>query len=433
MERSTDRAVENVARHRFVELFVRVRLYAAPAVAFLAALAALEGPLWRTVSLLSVSGVVLTLSIFEHRHFRRTEDLKLGIAANLAALLVGQAIVITGTGGLASPLMPGVVLFGVIGGLFGPRPFIRWMPIVFHVPWLAALAWLHVHAPPEDFIPSYLEGWLVVGRGTGPWIVAAVFSLFVLGAPRVGQRLREVMTRAYADLGTARERELELHRSQRSELESLTGELARDLEMPLAGMVDLSTRLERELGDGGTREKAQGHVRVLRTEMDRMRAIIAELVDFARPVSPLELKEHDLEALVRELVLLYQRVLEERSLTVSIESHGRTVAPIDKRKIRTVLMNLIQNAVEASPPGAEIAIALSAGHQEVRIEVRDSGPGLAPAVEGKAMEPGVTTKESRSGLGLTIARTLVRQHDGRLELKDDEGLAAIVHLPRQRP
>jgi signal transduction histidine kinase len=387
MTDGTERAVERATHDRFVDLFVRVRIYAAPVVALLAALAAFEGPLWRSASLLTVSIGMLALALFEHRQYRRREELAFGFRGNLGALMVAQALVITGTGGLLSPLMPGVLLFGVIGGLFGPVRFVRWVPVLFHLPWLALLAWLHVAAPLEGFIPFYLEGWVVLGEGAAPWIVAGIYGLFVLGSPRAGRGLRRVITRAYGDLSAARDRELELHRSQRSELESLTGELARDLEAPLASMVDLGARLEREL-DEGAPARARNHTRSLRTEVDRMRAVIAELVDFARPVSPLALKEHDLEALLHELVLLYERTCAERALTMQLRSRGQTVAPIDKRKIRTAVMNLIQNAVEASPAGGTIAIELEGRRHEVRITIRDVGPGLIRTWRSTPWSPG---------------------------------------------
>ncbi len=425
-----DREVERATRDRFVDLFVRVRVYVAPFVATIALLAALEGPLWRTASLVSAMALVLSISIAENRHYVRTGDLALGVPANLFALHVAQAAVITGTGGLVSPLMPGVIVFGVVTGLFGPLGFSRWVPLLFHIPWLVTLAWIHVHHPLDGFIPSYLEGWVVLGRGPGPWIVAGVFGAATLGAPQAGRKLRLVITRAYHDLSAARERELELHRTQRSELEALTGELAHDLKNPLASMVGLGALLDREL-EGGTPAKARDHVRILRTEVDRMRKVVAELLDFSRPVSPLDRKAHDLEPLLREIVALYEGACAERGLTIELVCRGSTEAEVDKRKIRTVLVNLVQNALEASPVDGRVAIEVAGKRDRVSIAVRDSGPGLDPEIGERVLEPGVTTKAEGSGLGLTIARTLVHQHDGTLELSNDDGLTVTVSLPRR--
>ncbi|MBO6940219.1 MAG: HAMP domain-containing histidine kinase [Deltaproteobacteria bacterium] len=423
--------VERATRDRFVDLFIRVRVYVAPFVAVVALLAALEGPLWRTTSLIGAMMMVLLLSIAEHRHYLRTGALALGVPANLFALMVAQAVVVTGTGGLISPLMPGVIVFTVVAGLFGPPTFSRWVPLLFHIPWLFALAWIHVHDLLAGFVPQYLEGWVVLGRGQGPWVVAAVLGVMAFGGPQGGRKLRLVITRAYNDLSAAREREFELHRTQRSELEALTGELAHDLKNPLASMVGLGALLERELGDGGSREKARDHVRILRTEVDRMRKVVAELLDFSRPVSPVDRKTHDLEVLLREIVALYEGACAERGLSIELTCRGATEAAVDKRKIRTVLVNLVQNALEASPRRGTVAIEVTGTRDRVRIAVRDSGPGIDPAIGERVLEPGVTTKAEGSGLGLTIARTLVHQHDGTLELESDHGLTVTVELPRR--
>ena len=110
---------------------------------------------------------------------------------------------------------------------------------------------------------------------------------------------------------------------------------------------------------------------------------------------------------------------------------GSSRVPIDKRKIRSVLVNLVQNAIEASPANGTIALGVDGDRDAVRFRCRDQGPGLDPAVAERVLEPGVTTKSTGSGLGLTIARTLVHQHQGDLELRDADGLEVVVTLPRR--
>jgi signal transduction histidine kinase len=100
-----------------------------------------------------------------------------------------------------------------------------------------------------------------------------------------------------------------------------------------------------------------------------------------------------------------------------------------------MLINLMLNAIEASPPGTTIEVMATRDRERVRISVLDRGPGLDGDMLSRAPELGVSTKPDGLGLGLTIARLLARQHCGTLELRnrDGGGLVAEIQLPLVSP
>ena len=112
------------------------------------------------------------------------------------------------------------------------------------------------------------------------------------------------------------------------------------------------------------------------------------------------------------------------------------------RKVEQILINLVQNALDVAPPGTEVEIeVVDARPHEVRVHIRDAGPGLSESIRARVFEPGVTDKAEGSGLGLTVARALARQHGGELELDNRRpgrghpsgGCEATLILPLDPP
>ena len=97
----------------------------------------------------------------------------------------------------------------------------------------------------------------------------------------------------------------------------------------------------------------------------------------------------------------------------------------DEAQIQRVLVNLIKNAMEASPERGTItlrAVRENGSAPGIRMEVEDSGPGMDPATLERAVAPGFTTKSTGSGLGLTLVQRIVEQHSGRFGLESNPGI-----------
>jgi signal transduction histidine kinase len=96
--------------------------------------------------------------------------------------------------------------------------------------------------------------------------------------------------------------------------------------------------------------------------------------------------------------------------------------------VKQVLINLVQNALDAAPAGSAVTMEAVAAGGGAEARVLDRGRGLDAALGSKVFEPGVTTKQAGSGLGLTIARALARQHGGELHLEARPGGGTVARL-----
>lgn len=158
-----------------------------------------------------------------------------------------------------------------------------------------------------------------------------------------------------------------------------------------------------------------------------------EMVDaFARyaKLPPMARRPVVVSELVRQVVGLYDGV--RRDVAVRCEDSAAGVeALVDPEQLRQVLTNLVDNAVEASPPGSDVAVAVTRRDDQVEIVVADRGPGLAVDDPEVLFQPFYSTKGRGSGVGLAIVQRIVTDHGGsvRLEPNQPSGVRAVVRIP----
>jgi signal transduction histidine kinase len=220
-----------------------------------------------------------------------------------------------------------------------------------------------------------------------------------------------------------RDRMLSLHADQNRALIGLSGEIAHELKNPLASVKGLAALVGRDL-EGKSAER----MTVLRREVDRMQDVLEELLTFSRPLVPLAMEEVELGALSREVARLHEGSAAERTVGIEVRADAPVRVQCDPRKVRQVLINLVQNALDASPAGATIEVALAATDDGAMLTVLDRGPGIDAELGERVFEAGVTTKDHGSGIGLVVARSIARQHGGELTLRPREGGGCVAEL-----
>jgi signal transduction histidine kinase len=224
-------------------------------------------------------------------------------------------------------------------------------------------------------------------------------------------------------LGALKERSVVRERTQA--LARLVSGLAHEVKNPL-GAIRLTVETLRE----GTKDPADREaLDVVTSEVERLSLLVDQLRLLGGPQrfapAPCEPGK-----VLDEVLALLRRTLEHRGLAVERTGEAPAVL-VDPRAFKQALLNLLLNAIEASPRGSRIGIVLGAG-ERARIEVRDEGPGIAGPARSRLFEPFFTTKDGGTGLGLALARRVAREHGGTLELLDapPPGARFLLELPR---
>ncbi|MBZ5621419.1 MAG: HAMP domain-containing histidine kinase [Acidobacteriia bacterium] len=206
-------------------------------------------------------------------------------------------------------------------------------------------------------------------------------------------------------------------------LGSLAMSVVHDLRNPLAAIHSGAEMLN------GSQLPEQ-HVRRLARNMYNASVRIQELLqDYVDLCRSRESQPHptNLRSLVAHAVDRIAAMAEAQSVVVVQDVPAWLVLTLDRRRIGSVLANLLANALEAMPAGGSIHISTIAGENSVAIRVLDTGPGVAPEIRDRLFQPFVTArKPSGWGLGLAQARQIVLDHGGEMWLESPPGGGACL-------
>jgi signal transduction histidine kinase len=207
----------------------------------------------------------------------------------------------------------------------------------------------------------------------------------------------------------------------------LAAGIAHEVGNPLAAISSLVQLLRRRDIDEQTRERLQ----MVDDQLRRIQRTLRELVDFSRPVAKTEsvVEIHAAIESALSIAKYYKRKKGKRIITTY--ARGLPTLRMVRDQFVQVVLNLVLNAMDATPEGGEIELRTSLVGGWLRIEIRDTGTGIAPQHRDRVFQPYFTTKETGTGLGLFVCRNIVEQQlGGRLELTQSapEGTTFTVLL-----
>jgi two-component system nitrogen regulation sensor histidine kinase NtrY len=221
--------------------------------------------------------------------------------------------------------------------------------------------------------------------------------------------------------------------------------LAHEIKNPLTPIQLSAERLRRNFSSAPPNARAlvEECTGAIVIEVEALKTLVDEFAQFARLRGPRTLPA-DLNRLVEDTLRLYAGVLQQASLRVENRlAPNLPLVRIDAEQIRQVVINLVDNAMEAlggphgppRPDGTPPVIAITTGYDQingvVRLVVSDNGPGVPSADREKLFMPYYSTKGRGSGLGLAIVRRIVAEHGGGIDVGDatPKGTVFTVELP----
>lgn len=180
------------------------------------------------------------------------------------------------------------------------------------------------------------------------------------------------------------------------------------------------------------RETQQEMAEYIVEESERINSMINNFLNFARPQEP-RLRSCDLGDLLSRILQLVAPQARSHNVEIIREiPHERFLVRIDPEQIQQAIMNIALNALESMPRGGVCSVSLSRnGKDRVMIRLSDTGPGIAKEDLPRIFDPFFTTKDKGTGMGLSIAHTIVGKHGGTISVNvgREKGTTFSVNLP----
>jgi two-component system nitrogen regulation sensor histidine kinase NtrY len=209
--------------------------------------------------------------------------------------------------------------------------------------------------------------------------------------------------------------------------------LAHEIKNPLTPIQLCAERLQRHFAGAAPAARAlvDECTATIVGEVESLKGLVDEFSQFARMPSPKTVST-DLSQLIADTIALYDGLVN----AVCIEQRnapGLPLVRLDPEQIRRVIINLIDNAIEAMERTGEIVVEtqIDAANAIVRIIVADNGPGIPAGEREKLFLPYYSTKRRGSGLGLAIVRRIIAEHGGNIDVGDNtpRGTRFTIELP----
>ncbi len=349
----------------------------------------------------------------------------------LIKLAIGY-VLIGYTGGLTSPyylilLLP-VVSAATALGVFGTLAFTV-SSCAAYLSFLLFIDWTQFAIEPAQVVELARRLVFLALSGTLVNTLAGAVRDQYLNYKRVAEQLENANH-------SLREAEEQVRRSERlAALGQLSAGLAHELRNPLGTIKASAEMLSRGMAPAESSNGAPSNIEVAReiagfiiSEADRTNSLVSRFLDFARPLQ-LRLEPAALLNVIDQAIAEARREASARKVSIyRNDSPDLRPFAMDAELMQRVLVNLLLNAVQASPEGGTVTIKTRGAGDCVEIDVIDRGCGVDPKMADTIFNPFVTTKATGTGLGLAIVAKIVDEHGGKVVFESAPGQGTVFRV-----
>jgi PAS domain S-box-containing protein len=240
-----------------------------------------------------------------------------------------------------------------------------------------------------------------------------------------GESIGALLTMRDAESVRRIEDEIELSR-RLAAIGRLTSGVAHEVKNPINAIVVHLEVLREKLST--IDPDARRHMDIIGSEIHRLDRVVQTLVDFTRPVE-LKLVETDLRTVAGEVAMLASPEAEKLRVHIAqVAGAASLPVKVDTDLLKQALLNVVLNGIQAMPEGGTLTIRVGREDGNARVDICDTGPGIAPEIRERIFNLYFTTKKKGSGIGLAMTYRVMQLHNGSVEFESLPGQGTTFHL-----
>lgn len=257
-----------------------------------------------------------------------------------------------------------------------------------------------------------------------------IIYLAILNPIRRNSQTMEVIGTAI-DITNEKQRERQIHQIEKlSVVGELAAGIAHEIRNPLTSLKGFTKIIKENVND----QDIMQYLDIMLAEMDRINEIVNEFMFIAKPNENVHFQRTDLNNLLSNCILFMEPQALLKSIKIESSYDSDVTLHCDQNQIKQVLINFLQNAIEATADsGHNIKVTLrEISEQTIVITIKDRGCGIPEERYKRLFEPFYSTKEKGTGLGLITCKRIIDLHQGNIEVesKPGEGTTINIFLPR---
>ncbi len=245
----------------------------------------------------------------------------------------------------------------------------------------------------------------------------------------LGKKIGRVLV--MRDLGEIRSMEQQLEQSRRlAALGAMAAGIAHEVRNPLGTLRGLAHFFGSE---DGASDACKEYSKFMISEVDRLNQLVTELLQFGAP-REIHFDKVDVAAMVGKVITLLEKDFADKKINFAQKYEDSTELYGDPDLLIQTLLNLLNNSIQATPPGGTISLDIGCDRETCRLSVSDTGTGMSKETESKMFDPFFTTKKSGNGLGLAVSHRIVERHNGFFEINSvvNVGTTITMVLPHNK-